>query len=121
MSLLGLFRNEAESTCQEHLYIATQGVYPNFSTFQMVLLGFGCSIEIEIEGPPDTGGGWGQAWWGQPESKITVRVTFKNKTFVQSIHTPIPDVSLITVLAKLKGIKGRITEVFAKVKKLWTL
>jgi hypothetical protein len=78
MSLFGLFHNKSESVCQEHLQIATQGIYPGFSHFQMALSGFGCSISIEII-PPKQGPSNGT--WEAAEYVVTITVKWKGKTF----------------------------------------
>lgn len=116
---LGLFRNKGESVCQEHLQIATNGVYPGFSTFNMALNGFGCSIEIIIPPfPVETTGG--SPWYPQEDWYVTVRVKTKNgKTFEQSFKaTEYGLRHMIKIRAFLVGIHKYVSDIQFKINNL---
>lgn len=97
-----------------HFDIATEGLRKDHRWIARLGM-FQVEVIVEPTRPTDTGG----AWFGEPQSRITVRVTYKGKSYEQSMLTPIPDVSLIGVVAKIAGIKRKIIEVFAKVVKFY--
>ena len=119
--LLGVFHNGSEAVCQEHLQIATMGVYPGFSTFNMATNGFGCSIEIEIVPvPPSTGGGGGwrdtTVWYPDQNYEIIVRVKYKDKTWEErKLISALMAKSLEKVFASFRRINMNVVQVFAKI------
>ncbi len=117
--LLGVFHNESEAVCQEHLQIATMGVYPGFSTFNMATNGFGCSIEIEIK-PITTGGGGGwrdtTVWYPDQNYEIIVRIKYKGKTWEErKTISALMAKSLEKVFASYRRMNARVVEVFASI------
>lgn len=128
MSLLGLFRNEATSTCQEHLHIATLGVHPNFSTFQMALQGFGCSINVDVEVTERPFGGMPGYW--EPfshykrEYDVKFVITTKSGNIIekQYIYTQKQLLRLEKVVSRFKSgyasilkIKYQLTSAYRKI------
>jgi hypothetical protein len=92
----------------DHFQLATGGVGPGWTTFNMATSGFGFEIEVTVTPVTGGGGGRGTIWDQNQPYQITVRIKYKDKTWEEKrLVSPLFGDSLAKVLAAFKSMKTR--------------
>lgn len=95
--------------------IATQGIGPGWTTFNMATMGFGFEIEIIIQ-PVQGGGGGAAIWTPAEEYEIIVRIKYKGRVWEQRrFITALAARSLEKVLSSFRRMSVKTVGVVATI------
>jgi hypothetical protein len=100
--------------------LATSGVGPGFSTFNMATNGFGFEIEVIIQPQQAGGGGAPTIWVDDVPYEIIVRVKYKGKTWEQRrTISSLMARSLEKVMSSFRRVEITRMEIYANIKSIY--
>jgi len=100
--------------------LATNGVGPGFSTFNMATNGFGFEIEVIIQPQQAGGGGAPTIWVDDVPYEIIVRVKYKGKSWEQRrTISSLMARSLEKVMSSFRRVEVAHAKVVAEMKSLF--